>query len=92
MDPLTSHDLFEALKGPNAGEVKTELQRRLTALESALLMSAAQGAPSMEFRHLEAALLAVRAGLVTLNQLDVRASSTSASPLDGVLFSRPGAN
>jgi hypothetical protein len=70
MDTLNAENLVEGLRGPESQQLRARLVDRLKDLEIRLQAEAAIGTPTREFRQLQAALLAVRAGLDTLHRLE----------------------
>ncbi|MEK0419027.1 MAG: hypothetical protein RI949_3033 [Pseudomonadota bacterium] len=70
MDTLNAENLVEGLRGPESQQFRARLVDRLKELEIRLQAEAAIGTPTTEFRQLQAALLAVRAGLDTLHRLE----------------------
>ena len=74
-------DIFEALKGPEGHHVREGLKTRLTQMESRLKSRMDLGTCATEFSTLESALLAVRAGLDTLERLRIEDQPQASSPL-----------
>ena len=74
-------DIFEALNGPQARIHRERLQARLSEMETRLKTRMEQGTGASEFADLEAALLAVRAGLDTLSRLRIADQGQAQGPL-----------
>ncbi len=82
LDPLDPYgDLLARLQGPNAARQRAELLSHLRDVEAALVLRTQQGAPLEEFSAIEAGLLAVRAGIVTLQTITLPATSSGQTPL-----------
>lgn len=74
-------DLLGRLQGEDAQHHRDQLLSHLRGLEQSLVQSTRHGAPSSDYDRLEAALLAVRAGIDTLQSLSGIQALRTETPL-----------
>lgn len=74
-------DLLARLQGADGARHRAALLTHLRELEAHLSQRAQQGAPSEEFAGIESALLAVQAGIVTLQRMSTQGAGAGQTPL-----------
>lgn len=85
LEPLDAQDpygdLLARLQGAHGATHRAALLRHLRDLEADLSQRAQQGAPSQEFAGIESALLAVQAGIATLQRVSSVDAGAGQTPL-----------